>query len=395
MDKPDPDGLVTVAGQLLAENKTTGAFSYYKKAANLYMESGSYFKVFEVFKIMTYIYKEQGKLGEMIQLVLETARKLEDFKVFDVAARMYENAGTLCYDLADYENASAYYQNASDLYLSLWEENRERDGSGDDARKFADDMRKLSGILLIKSAEATYHVLARKDKSESLMLEGIFRICALAEQVPSIETTLVLHMKRGNFLDARNMASNLAKAFKEANEKLHVTREFNVELLSANVKSRVLHYQAEYLFISYLITRKLEGEEKAAAIAKEVLSLLLESMGLMRGIFAKEHDREDIERYCFDGMLHAVISALLKKKPEPVDFQDRLHGDIIRAINESAYYKIMVTIIGPGLKQAELALMDANLGKLERMKGTLMKLIFAEGTGTRTGTGDNGTGMKN
>ncbi len=366
MEKPDPDALVTIAGQLLSENKLSGAFSYYTKAANLYMEAGSYFKVFEVFKIMSYLYKEQGKLGEMIQLVLDAARKLEDFKVYDVAARMYENAGTMCYDLADYENASAYYQNASDLYLSMFEEDK------------SEEMRKLSGILLIKSAEATYRLSSKKDKSEHLMLEGIFRICALAEKIPDLETRLITTFNRAMYAEARTMASNLAKAFKDANEKLLLTKEFNVELLSADVKARTLHYQAEYLFLEYLLSRKMDGEDRAKKGAKLVADLLLEALRLMRAIMAKEHDREDIERYCFDGMLYAIVNALTGGKPEPEGFLEGTKGDVMGAINQNTYYKIMITIVGLGLKQAKRTLFDANLGKLERVKSSMMKLIYAD-----------------
>nr|MDO8086707.1 hypothetical protein [Candidatus Sigynarchaeum springense]MDO8117503.1 hypothetical protein [Candidatus Sigynarchaeota archaeon] len=366
MEKPNPDDLVTVAGQLLAENKMSGAFAYYKKAANLYLEKGSYFKVFEVFKIMSYLYKEMGKLGEMIQLVLDTARKLEDFKVFDVAARMYENAGTMSYDLADYENASAYYQNASDLYLSIYEEDK------------SEEMRKLSGILLIKSAEATYRIASKKDKSESLMLEGIFRICALAEKIPDLETRLIMSFNRALFTEARAAASNLAKSFKDANEKILITKEFNVELLSTNVKARILHYQAEYLFLEYLLSRKMDGEIKAAKKANLVIDLLFEALRLMRAIIMMEYDREDIDRYCFDGMLYSITNALIGAKPEPDGFLEGIRGDVIGVINQNIYYKIMITIIGLGLKQAKGALFGANLGKLERVKSSMMKLIYAD-----------------
>ncbi|MEX2716117.1 MAG: hypothetical protein Q6353_003830 [Candidatus Sigynarchaeum springense] len=355
-----------MASNLLAENKMAGAFAYYKKAANLYLEKGSYFKVFEVFKIMSYLYKEMGKLGEMIQLVLDAARKLEDFKVFDVAARMYENAGTMSYDLADYENASAYYQNASDLYLSMYEEDKN------------EDMRKLSGILLIKSAEATYHMPTKKDKSESLMLEGIFRICALAEKIPDLETRLITSFNRAMFAEARAAASNLAKAFKDANDKISVTKEFNVELLSANVKARTLHYQAEYLFLGYLLSRKMDGDAAAMKEATRVLDLLLEALKLMRAIIMKEYDREDVDRYCFDGMLYAIASSLIGTKPEPEGFLEGVRGDVMSAINQNIYYKIMITIIGLGLKQAKNALFGANLGKLERVKSSMMKLIYAD-----------------
>jgi hypothetical protein len=354
------------AGNLLADNKITGAIANYKKAANLYMETGSYFKVFEVFKIMTYIYKEQGKLGEMIQLVLDEARKLEDFKVFDVAARMYENAGTMSYDLADYENASAHYQNASDLYLSIFEEDN------------SEEMRKLSGILLIKSAEAIYRMPTKKDRSESLMLEGIFRICALVKKIPDLETGLITSFNRAKFAEARVTASNLANAFKDANEKLLLTKEFNVELLSANVKARILHYQAEYLFLEYLLSRKADGEAKASKAAKIVVDLLLEALRLLRATIVKEHDREDIERYCFDGMLHTIINSLTGKKPEPDGFLDGVKGEVLGAITESKYYKIMITIIGLGLKQAKVSLFDANLGKLERVKSSMLKLLYAD-----------------
>ncbi|MBN2150423.1 MAG: hypothetical protein JW839_03150 [Candidatus Lokiarchaeota archaeon] len=366
VEKPDPDSFVAVAGQLLAENKMSGAFAYYKKAANLYMETGSYFKVFEVFKMMSYIYKEMGKLGEMIQLVLEAARKLEDFRVFDVAARMYENAGTMSYDLADYENASSYYQNASDLYLSIYEEDK------------SEDMRRLSGILLIKSAEATYRMPTKKDRSEHLMLEGIFRICALGEKIPDLETRLTTSFNRAMLTEARTMASNLAKAFKDANDKLLLTKEFNVELLSATVKARILHFQAEYLFLDFLLARKVEGEEQALKTGKVVVDLLVEALRLMRAIIMKEHDREDVERYCFDGMLHAIVNTLIGGKPEPEGFLDGVIGDVASAINQSTYYKIMLTIIGLGLKQAKPALFDANLGKLERVKSSMMKLLYAD-----------------
>src|SRR5271157_1810934 len=141
---PDPDGLVKKAGELLAKNGYIGAFNNYKKAANIYMEDRSYFKVFEVYKMMIYISKESGKTGEMIQMILDVAKKLEDFSAYDVAARMYESAGSLSYDISDFENAATYYETAAEIYQKMYD---------DDAN---DEMLNLSGILLTKRAKTCF-----------------------------------------------------------------------------------------------------------------------------------------------------------------------------------------------------------------------------------------------
>jgi hypothetical protein len=145
------------------------------------------------------------------------------------------------------------------------------------------------------------------------------------------------------------------------------------------VKARILHYQAEYLFLEFLLSRKADGEVKAKQNVQVVIDLLIEALRLMRVIMAKEHDHEDIDRYSFDGMLYAIVNALIGGKPEPASFLEGVErGDVAVAINENTYYKIMITIIGLGLKQAKSALFDANLGKLERVKSSMMKLIYSD-----------------
>nr|MDO8114221.1 hypothetical protein [Candidatus Sigynarchaeota archaeon] len=372
MESPDrAEALVKTAGELLAKNEMLGAFNNYKKAANLFMEAGSYFKVFEVFKMMSYIYKEQGKIGEMIQLVLDTAKKLEDFEVHDISARMYENAGTLSYDISDFENASEHFETAADLYQKMFDEEKN------------DDMRKLSGILLIKSAEAKYKLRtsAMKEKSEGLMLEGIFRFCALQAKIPELENKLVNQFNRAKLAEAKTTAESLTKAFRDAIEKLAVTTEFNVELLSANVKARIIHYKVEYQFLEYLLIRALEGNAKAAPLASNIIEKLQEAMNLLHGTMVKEFDKEDVDRYSFDGMLYAIVTIFSGGSADPIKidaFTDGFGNVVKDFVKNNRYYQIMCHVMQRGLLDCKNELIDVNLGKLERVKPSIIKLLFSE-----------------
>lgn len=371
---PDPDGLVKKAGELLAKNEYTGAFNSYKKAANIYMEKSAYFKAFEVYKMMIYISKESGKTGEMIQMVLDIAKKLDDFKAYDVAARMYESAGLLSYDISDFENAAAYYENAAEIYQKIYDE------------EATDDMLNLSGILLIKSAETLYalHLPAMKEKSENLMLEGIFRFGGLQSRIPVLESKFIADLAKENFDDARMCIGGLAASFQDILEKLTIAKDFNIDILYTSIKARIMHYQIEFSILDYLLQRKLEEAQENESVlesAKAIAEKLVSVTHLLHEAMEMECDKEDIDRYAFDGMLHSIVQSMNKEFIEALDpeaFIADLGDDVIAAIQDSPYYNIMKTVMQDGLDRAKDDLLAVNLGKLERYKAALIDLIFAE-----------------
>ncbi|HME52664.1 MAG TPA: hypothetical protein VKM55_10635 [Candidatus Lokiarchaeia archaeon] len=370
---PDPDGLVKKAGELLAKNGYIGAFNNYKKAANIYMEDRSYFKVFEVYKMMIYISKESGKTGEMIQMILDVAKKLEDFSAYDVAARMYESAGSLSYDISDFENAATYYETAAEIYQKMYD---------DDAN---DEMLNLSGILLTKSAETIHalHLPNVKEKSENLLLEGAFRFGGLQSRIPVLEKKAIADLEKENFEDARICIGGLAAAFQDILEKLTVAKDFNIDILYTSIKARIIHYQIEFSILDYLLQRKLEENSASESVkesAKAIGEKLVNVTQLLHEAMEKECDKEDIERYAFDGMLHSIVHAMNSESIDALDldaFTAGLGDDVIAAIEESPYYNIMKTILQDGLEHAKDDLLGASLGKLERYKAVLMDLIYA------------------
>lgn len=365
--KPDPNFLYRKAEQLLMEDELMGAYANYTKAANIYMVNGSYFRMYECYESIIHILKMQGRMGEAINILLENAKKLEDFNIYEVAAKFYEKSGILSYTMEDYESASMWYKDSARLYLEVFKQ--------DDS----DEMRELSGILLMKSAESLYQLKKKKESAENLMLEGVFRYFGLASKIPEMEDKLKTHLNNNEFIEARRISENLADIMKDMIEKMDITSDFQVELLSSNVESRLIHYKSEYLFIDYLILHNMGEKEELQKVRNRTLKKLNEGMDILHDILIKEHDKEDIIRYCFDGMLKEIIHALDDGDDYSFSheqFIKDLTDEVRNEIEENEYFNIIKKINKYGLELTKNDLLDANLGKFHPIKSLIIKLIF-------------------
>lgn len=360
--KPDPDALLQSAGELLARN-AQGAIAAYKKAANLFMERGDYFKVFETCDVLARVYKENGHIGEMIAVLNEFALKMEDFQINDVAAKFHERAGNLCYELQDFTTASEHYEKAGDQYELM----HRMDGD--------EDLRMLSGVLLMKSGESLYKRPNQKDKAEDLLIRGIFRYCGVKDTLRDMERDLFSALKAGSMEHAARVAGSLAGLMKEVIEKMEVVRTFDIERLANSVKSRLLHYKAEYLFVEYLVARRFPDHDKTT-LAARTLDKITEGIDILHGIMKVEHDKEDVERYCFDALLRGILLALegeeiIDKPPE-----DGLDATVKEAIQQHSFTILLGKIKRFGLQMVKDDVSAANLGKFSQAKATIVKLVF-------------------
>ncbi|MBD3188002.1 hypothetical protein GF325_14290 [Candidatus Bathyarchaeota archaeon] len=365
---PDTKQLVTSAEDLLASNELDGAILNYKKAANQLMEKGSYIEVFLIYKQIIDILKKQAKFGEAITTILGVAKKLVDLNIQEEAAKFYKFAGNVSYEVQDYLNASEYYEKASDLFLEV----SKRDDNP--------DMRKLSGILLIKSSESLSRVHNKKEKSETLILRGIYLYSGLKSKIPELESKLTEHLKSNKFETSLKIAGELTQIMDEVISDLKVVDDFPVEHLQDMVRVRLEHYSSEYTFLAYLVNRQLPLGTDNPKYGKKANQKLERIIERLKGLMALDHDKEDVDRYCFDGMLLAIYNDLEDNSKNDAlvqSFTESFQVDLIRQVEENQYFKAMVRIQKYGLELAKQAIRELSLGKFSRIKSLFMKLLFA------------------
>ncbi|MFX0102230.1 MAG: hypothetical protein ACFFCS_21875 [Candidatus Hodarchaeota archaeon] len=366
--KPDTDYLIKQAEKLLAKEELTGAFVNYRKAKNILIEKGSYFRAHECINAMVQIYKTQGKIGEAINLVLSSAQKLEDFKIFEVAAKLYENTGSLNYEMQDYDNAGKYFEKAAALYKQLAQDEKD------------DEMRNLSGILLMKSSEATYKIPNKKEKSEHLLLEGIIRFTGMKYKIPEFEMKLIEHVKKNEFIKAEETSAQLASMMKEIIESMSITELFNIDLLSTTVKSRLFHFKAEYLFFNYLLSRQVFDKKKLEEKGKYVKGILAECISMLKSTIIKEYDKEDVDRYCFDGLMESLMNKLVSNDDNEAfleEFTSGFEDELSNLILDNEHYNLMKKIVKYGLELTKNDLYNMNMGKFTPIAPTLIKLLYS------------------
>ncbi|MHA1681381.1 MAG: hypothetical protein ACTSUE_10255 [Promethearchaeota archaeon] len=370
--KPDASHLVEIGDGLMSTEQYIGALKNYSKAANIFIENGSYFRVYETYNKIVEILKIQGKIGEAITRVLAVAQKLKDFKIYEESARFYEYVGNLCSEVEDYNNSMVNFEIAAQLYLKIFEEEKN------------DEFRKLSGILLIKSSESAYRIKTKKEKSETLMLEGIFRYSGLKSKITPLEDELINNLKVNKFSAAKSVALNLTGIIHEILSKVkvaEVAESFEgLDVLFKMVHSRVMHLAAEYNFLAYLLSRQLDGGSELKNLTNTTEDTFIQVLNTVREILPKEYDAEDLDRYCFDGFMLTLFNALEDNNKNGTLVSNFLNGfskDLASKVQSNQYYNLMEKITKFGLELSKEMLWDAPLGNFSKFKSIFLKLVLS------------------
>ncbi|MFX1312043.1 MAG: hypothetical protein ACFFHD_05475 [Promethearchaeota archaeon] len=359
--------LIDKAENLADRNKGEEAIKFYEKAAQIYLDLGSYIKLDELFIRIAQIISQFKNNIQAVYRLKSIIRKTEELKLYEVSAKLLLQLGNVSYKMRDWESAGESWQKASEY---LYEVDPE-------------EYNNLSSILLLKAGQAFERSRIKKDLGKRLILKAVMKIKKFDELYENAEKRALHLIAAGELEEAAKKFEKIAAYFKSALEDLKdiIDEEESTDTM-LNARARVIHFVAEYQTFSALCLRaseKSEFNERIKELGMDSINHFKESISLLKSyLFPKspEFDHEVILRVTFDTMLMAIIQQMLDVQ-EINSIEYLLEGikknkALIKQLKESPYFKITERIEKLGIKEGFEDLLKVNLGHFESIKNTLI-----------------------
>ncbi|MEJ2248221.1 MAG: hypothetical protein P8Y70_10010 [Candidatus Lokiarchaeota archaeon] len=363
--------LIDQAENLAQEGKGKEAINIYEKAAQKYLDLGSYMKLDELYiKIASIISQFKNNIQAVYRLK-SIIRKTEELKLHEISARLLIQLGKVAYDMKDFETAAESWKKASDLFYEL------------DPEEFYN----LSSELLVKAGQVFEKTNYGKDKGERLILKAVMTINKFDEIYKTEEQRALKLLNMDKYNASANKYVEISDYFKKAavNVDNLIMESKEEENVFKNAKARLKHLEAEYKALAALCLRASENREyneKIKQYGNEVILTLKESIDLLKEVIMSnktDNDKEDLLRLTFDVLLTSIMQGMLgKSEIDPVDYllKDIKDKKLLKRIKESPYFNLSKRIEKVGLKDSLDKLNDAHLGHLDRVKEILIPYLI-------------------
>ena len=359
--------LIDLAEDLADKGKGDESIKEYEKAAQIYIDLGSYIKIDEIYiRIIQIIAKFKNNIQAIYRLK-SIIRKTEELKLYEMSAKLLIQLGNISFRLRDWETAGESWSSASDYLIQS------------DPEEFSN----LASILLLEAGQAFERSQLTKDKGKRLILKSIMQINKFDELYQEEEKKAQILIVNKEFEAAAEKFYTISTYFKKSLINLDELLE-NAESkdVTLNTKARFIHFVAEYQTVSIIClvaTKNSEFKDRIEKLGTSSIQLFKESILLLKDYLIKikkDFDREIILRITFDTMLLAIIQRILEGKD--IKCRDYLldgldeNKALIKNLKKSPYYKIVEKIEIAGLTDALDDLLSTNLGHFEQIKNVLI-----------------------
>ena len=355
--------LIDRAENLADKGHGNKAIELYEKAAQTYLDLGSYIKLDEVYIRIANIIAQFKSNIQAIHRLKSIIRKTEELKLSEISAKLHIQVGNIAYKMNDYETAGESWHKASDL---LWKTD-------------SDEYLKLSSILLLKAGQTYEKSPTHKDMGKRLILRSLMKIHKFDELYQEEEKRAYFLINNKEFSAAANKLNDIANYFKKAlNDLGDLIDENESKETMINAKARLIHFIAEYLAVAAVCLRAAKDKtfnEKIKQYTGESIELFKQSITLLKEYLLPitgKFDKEIIYRITFDTMICAIIQDMVnEKKINPIDFL--LEGlesnkDLIKNLKGTPYFAIIKSIERIGVLDSLGKLSKVNLGHFEKIK---------------------------
>ncbi len=349
------------------------AIKIYEKAAQIYLDLGSYIKLDELFIRITQIILQFKNNIQAVYRLKSIIRKTEELKLYEISAKLLIQLGNISYRMNDWETAGESWSKASDY---LYETD-------------PDEYRNLASILLLKAGQSFEKAHQTKDLGKHLILRAVMKINKFEELYQEEEKRALLLLNNNELEAASEKFYVISSYFRKALDNLgDLLDDAESKETMLNAKARFIHFIAEYQVISSIclsINNNPDFKEKIENLGFDSIQLFEQSISLLKEYLLpikKDFDREIVLRITFDTMLLAIIQRILNtEKIKPKTFL--LSGieknkALIKVIKESPYFTITEKISKIGLTEALQDLLKVNLGHFEKIKNTLINSMLTQ-----------------
>ncbi|TFG15818.1 MAG: hypothetical protein EU535_01060 [Promethearchaeota archaeon] len=363
--------LIDQAERLANRGKGEEAIKLYEKAAQIYLDFGSYIELDKLFIRIIEIISQFKNHIQAIYRLKSIIRKTEELELEEISAKLLTELGNISYKMNDWESAGESWEKASDYLYKI-------DPDEDDHH---------AALLLLKAGQVYERSPIKKDYGKRLILKAVMRINKFDELYEQEEKRAFLLIKGGEFEAAANKFYDIAEYFRKALDNLgEIFDEQISKETQLNAKARFIHFIAEYQTVTALCLRSSENHaynEKIKELGYDAIDLFKNSIGLLKEYLfpiKSNFDKEIILRITFDTMLLTIVQEMLGT--DGVDTIQFLFKDIntnknlVKKIKESPYFKITENINKIGIINSLNKLLNIHLGHFEEIKNTLISYFI-------------------
>ncbi len=359
--------LIDQAEKLVNKGEGDEAIRFYEKAAQIYLDFGSYIELDRLFiRIIEIISQFKNHIQATYRLN-SIIRKTEELKLFEITARLLIELGNISYKMNDWEAAGESWEKASEY---LYETDPE-------------DYDNQSSYLLLKAGQSFERSSLRKDYGKRLILKAVMKINKFDELYEQEEKRAYHLITSGEFEASAHKFYDIATYFRKALDNLgNVLDEQASNETILNVKARFFHFVAEYQTLAAICLKASENRdnnEKINELATDSITLFKESISLLKDYLfpiKSDFDKEIILRITFDTMLLTIVQELIGiEEVDSIHFlfeNFETNKKLIQKLKDSPYFKITESSKKIGMKESLNMLLNVHLGHFEEIKNTLI-----------------------
>lgn len=362
--------LIDKAENLVDKNEGEEAIQFFERAAQIYLDLGSYIKIDELYvRIAQVIAQFKNNIHATYRLK-SIIRKTEELKLYEVSAKLLIQLGNISYRMRDWETAGECWQKASDYLNEV------------DPEEFVN----LCSMLLLKAGQVFERSPTKKDVGKNLILKAVMKINGFDKLYEIEEERAFKLLSNKEFEASAKKFSEIAEHFKNTLDNLgEIIDEEESKETMLNAKSRFIHFSAEYQAVAAFCLRTSGDKsynEEIKKLGLESIKLFKESISILKSYLfplKKDFDHEVVLRITFDTMLMALVQGIIDiNQLDPIDFLLENIEDnkpLVKKLKASPYFRIAERIKKLGIKEIFDDLSKTHLGHFEMIKNTLISFL--------------------
>ncbi|MFX1320621.1 MAG: hypothetical protein ACFFAQ_03145 [Promethearchaeota archaeon] len=359
--------LIDRAENLADKGKGDEAIDLYEKAAEIYIDLGSYIKLDELFIRIVQIISQFKNNIQALYRLKSIIRKTEELKLYEISAKLLMRLANLSYKMNDWESAGESWEKASEYLIKADPE----------------DFHSPSSLLLLKAGQAYERSRIKKDLGKRLILKAVMRINKFDELYEQEEKNALLLLSAKDYEASANKFLEIATYFRKSIDNLgELLGEEESKDTILNTKARFIHFVAEYQTLATLcltLTKNRSFGQKIKELGQDSITLFQKSISLLKEVLLPktgDFDHEVILRITFDTMLLEIIQKNINvKEVDSLEFLlkgTEINQPLEKNLKESPYFKILKKVQEAGLRETLDDLLKVHLGHFEKIKNTLI-----------------------
>ena len=330
--------LVERASQLRKHNNIKGAISLYQKSLGIYLNSGAYMKLAEIFNNIVSLVKTESEMLPIMERLRRTINEIEKLDIPEELAELKLAHANLNYKSSNYLDAGNLFIEVAELYSKVDKE----------------EFRNLIGMFYLRAAEC-FEKISRTKRAEKLILEAIRIFDSSIFDYRIYLTQLKDQIDKKQLSDAIETIREIAKFFRRLEIELETTPEEDGSFrnLKRNVLARLIHSVSEYNLLKMICYRFIGEEDKVQDQADKSIKDLIKAIDLIKKELKQEYySSADLHRLTFDVFLLQIFQEFADHQIEDPIFliMSGLPKNVKEIIKKMRFYDYTVQLLELNLK---------------------------------------------